>query len=162
MSAQLELLKRYQGWRRGDDSVMQHPAVIGEAIDYAIAIIEAAENLLSVKGRHHSEQRSRSGGRASVACTAPLHRRVRHNRRPTQTDFLEGGNMKGNNQLVLNEATMIEAVQFWLDSKMVATAPRVTQVAGPTDKYGGNNFTVSLDADADRDDPRQRTRSGAA
>lgn len=63
--------------------------------------------------------------------------------------------MKGNNQLVLNEATMIEAVQFWLDSKMVATAPRVTQVAGPTDKYGGNNFTVSLDADADRADPRQ-------
>jgi len=63
--------------------------------------------------------------------------------------------MKGNNQLVLNEATMIEAVQFWLDSKMMPTAPKVTQVAGPTDKYGGNNFTVSLDADADRADPRQ-------
>jgi hypothetical protein len=63
--------------------------------------------------------------------------------------------MKGNNQLVLNEATMIEAVQFWLDSKMTPTAPKVTQVAGPADKYGGNTFTVSLDADADRADPRQ-------
>ncbi len=55
MSAQLELLKRYQGWRRGDDSVMLDPAIIGDAIDYAIVIIEAAENLLAVKGRHHSE-----------------------------------------------------------------------------------------------------------
>lgn len=56
MSDQLELLKRYQGWRRGDDSEMPHPAIIGDAIDYAIVIIEAAENLLAVKGRHHSEQ----------------------------------------------------------------------------------------------------------
>ena len=56
MSAQLELLKRYQGWRRGDDSVMLEPVVIGDALDYAIAIIEAAENLLAVNGRHHSEQ----------------------------------------------------------------------------------------------------------
>lgn len=56
MSTQLETLKRYQAWRRGDDSEMLHPAIIGDAIDYAIAIIESAENLLAVKGRHHSEQ----------------------------------------------------------------------------------------------------------
>ena len=58
--------------------------------------------------------------------------------------------MKGNNQLVLNEATMIEAVQFWLDSKMIPTAPKVTQVSGPSDKYSDNSFTVSLDSEADR------------
>ena len=63
--------------------------------------------------------------------------------------------MIGSNQLTLNQATMIEALQFWLDSKMVGKAPKVTQVAGPTDKYGDNAFTVSLDADADRADPRQ-------
>jgi hypothetical protein len=56
MSAQLETLKRHQSWRRGDDTEMPQPADVGEAIDYAIAIIEAAENLLAVKGRHHSEQ----------------------------------------------------------------------------------------------------------
>ena len=57
MSAQLDTLKRYQAWRRGegDAGAMLHPAIIGEAIDYAIVIIEAAENLLAVKGRHHSE-----------------------------------------------------------------------------------------------------------
>lgn len=46
MSAQLELLKRYQGWRRGDDSVMLDPAIIGDAIDRAIEIWEAAENIV--------------------------------------------------------------------------------------------------------------------
>jgi hypothetical protein len=47
MSAQLDTLKRHQAWRRGegDGGAMLHPAIIGEAIDYAIAIIEAHECL---------------------------------------------------------------------------------------------------------------------
>ena len=56
MSAQLDTLKRYQAWRRGDESEMLHPFVIGQVIDYAIAVCSAAENLIAVKGRHHSEQ----------------------------------------------------------------------------------------------------------
>lgn len=36
--------------------------------------------------------------------------------------------MKGNNELRLNEATMIEALQLWLDSKFVKAAPRVTGI----------------------------------
>lgn len=60
--------------------------------------------------------------------------------------------MKGSNSLILNEATMIEAVQFWLDSKMVQHAPKVTGVNAKTDVYS-KTFTVSLDADAERTDP---------
>jgi hypothetical protein len=55
MGTQLEILKRHQAWRRGDDSEMPHPFVIGQAIDRAIEIWEAAENLLAANGRHHSE-----------------------------------------------------------------------------------------------------------
>jgi hypothetical protein len=61
MSAQLDTLKRYQAWRRGDDSEMLHPFVIGQAIDYAIAVCCAAEIMVEVNGkevnsRHHSAQ----------------------------------------------------------------------------------------------------------
>lgn len=52
----LSTLKAYQAWRRGAETEMIPPAVIGEAIDYAIAVCEAAENLVKVKGRHHSEE----------------------------------------------------------------------------------------------------------
>lgn len=42
--------------------------------------------------------------------------------------------MKGNNTLQLNEATMIEAVQYWLDSQMMPGAsPKVVRVAPHTD-----------------------------
>ena len=62
--------------------------------------------------------------------------------------------MKGTNDLILNEATMIEAVQFWLDSKLVHQAPKVTNVKAVKDSYS-STFEVTLDADADRSDPRQ-------
>jgi hypothetical protein len=64
--------------------------------------------------------------------------------------------MKGLNDLILNEATMIEAVQFWLDSKMVLLAPKVVGVKVNSDSYS-LAFRVSLDADADRTDPQRRT-----
>lgn len=56
--------------------------------------------------------------------------------------------MKGNNELHLNTATMIEAVQMWLDSKMPRGAPTVTQVKpnGRTDSM----FVVELSSEADR------------
>ena len=61
--------------------------------------------------------------------------------------------MKGNNELILNEATMIEAVQFWLDSRMVQMAPKVTGVNSKNEGYS-KTFEIALDADADRTDPR--------
>lgn len=36
--------------------------------------------------------------------------------------------MIGNNMIVLNTATMIEAVQFWLNSKMPTDTPKVVDV----------------------------------
>lgn len=36
--------------------------------------------------------------------------------------------MKGNNELVLNQATMIEAIQMYLDSQMVEPAPKVNSI----------------------------------
>ena len=56
MSTQLDTLKRHQQWRRGSDEQMIDPHEVGEAIDYAIAVCEAASNLVKVKGRHHSER----------------------------------------------------------------------------------------------------------
>ena len=63
--------------------------------------------------------------------------------------------MKGNNELILNEATMIEAVQFWLDSRMVQMAPKVTGVNSKNEGFI-KTFEIALDADADRTDPRQK------
>ena len=56
--------------------------------------------------------------------------------------------MKGDNELHLNTATMIEAVQQWLDSRMVRDAPTVT-IVKPSGK-GDSMFVVGLSADADR------------
>jgi hypothetical protein len=36
--------------------------------------------------------------------------------------------MKGNNELILNEATMIEIVQAWLNANMLGDVPSVTGV----------------------------------
>lgn len=57
--------------------------------------------------------------------------------------------MKGSNDLILNTATMIEAMQFYLDSKMIPRAPKVTDVKAKADGHS-TQFTVSLDSDADR------------
>lgn len=57
--------------------------------------------------------------------------------------------MKGSNELILNEATMIEAVQYWLDSRMIPVAPKVTGVKSRTENYD-KTFEIALDSDADR------------
>ena len=40
MTDQLENLRQYNIWRRGDSDDMPHPVAIGETIDWAIAEIE--------------------------------------------------------------------------------------------------------------------------
>ena len=56
MNQHLKNLKQHQKWRRAGTVAAMHPEDVGAAIDYAIAVCEAAENLVAVKGRHHSEQ----------------------------------------------------------------------------------------------------------
>ena len=52
--------------------------------------------------------------------------------------------MKGNNQLLLCEAQMIDCVQRWLDAVMVqGNVPRVTSVEAK-DTYGNKTFTVGM------------------
>lgn len=51
--------------------------------------------------------------------------------------------MKGNNELHLNEATMIEAVQYWLNSRFVNAAPVVHGISGGKDSYS-KIFVVSV------------------
>lgn len=58
--------------------------------------------------------------------------------------------MQGRNTLILNTATMIEAVQLWLDSRMQAPVPTVTAVEADEANYGSNTFKVGLSGDADR------------
>lgn len=52
--------------------------------------------------------------------------------------------MKGNNKLILNEATMMEAVQYWLNAQfVVGGAPAVTAIEG---SYSGSarSFEVAV------------------
>lgn len=58
MSKQHENVKKlraFQRWRRSGDGPMPAPAEVGSVLDWAIAVCEAADNLVNVKGRHHSE-----------------------------------------------------------------------------------------------------------
>ena len=57
--------------------------------------------------------------------------------------------MKGFNKLVLNEATMIEAVQLWVDRTYVERGPLVTCITSKSDAYS-KTFTISLDSDTER------------
>lgn len=53
--------------------------------------------------------------------------------------------MIGNNKLELNTATMIQAIQEWLDRKMPTGSPLVTNVeAGDSNSYS-KTFIVYLD-----------------
>jgi hypothetical protein len=57
--------------------------------------------------------------------------------------------MRGRNELVLNEATMIEVVQHWLDTTMLnpdAERPRVTSVRAKNDPYSPT-FEVTLESE---------------
>ena len=53
--------------------------------------------------------------------------------------------MKGNNELNLNEATIIEAIQFWLNAQFAeGKAPTVKSVKGGTGTYD-NTFKVGVE-----------------
>jgi hypothetical protein len=48
-------LRAYNRWRRGGKGPQPDPRDLGNLIDWAIRVCEAADNLVNVKGRHHSE-----------------------------------------------------------------------------------------------------------
>ena len=59
--------------------------------------------------------------------------------------------MIGSNSMDLNEATMKEIVQFWLDNKFLnkdASSPKVTGIQG-VNSGGSNCFRVALEKDPD-------------
>lgn len=66
--------------------------------------------------------------------------------------------MKGNNELKLNEATMIEVVQEWLDRQLPAGAPTITSVKGGGNQYD-LTFTVMMSSEAAR--PEQQAAAVA-
>ena len=57
--------------------------------------------------------------------------------------------MKGENKLILNEETVIEAIQFWLESKMVS-APTVTGVSIKDRGFPTEHFSITLNSGAER------------
>lgn len=53
--------------------------------------------------------------------------------------------MKGNNTMVLNPATVIQALQMWLDAKVPVDPPEVVSVEQlSTQGYQGGMFEVKL------------------
>lgn len=52
--------------------------------------------------------------------------------------------MIGNNELYLNEATMIEAVQFWLNSRLKEPVPRVTGINTEQRDFQNKMFKIDL------------------
>ena len=65
--------------------------------------------------------------------------------------------MKGKNEMLLNEATMIEITQQWLDRQLTGNAPVVTSVKHEGGDRYCNTFKVSLDSEADRPGPKAAT-----
>lgn len=59
--------------------------------------------------------------------------------------------MKGNNRLILNTATMMEAVQYWLEQKVFSKSekhPRVTGIEALKHVYRDEGmFEISLSSD---------------
>jgi hypothetical protein len=52
----LQTLRDFNAWRRSDDAIEQpDPKTIGEAIDWAIRVCEAAQNLKRVQNRDDLE-----------------------------------------------------------------------------------------------------------
>lgn len=53
---QVATLRQFNRWRRGADGMATDPLALGAALDWAIRVAEAADNLVNVKGRHHAEK----------------------------------------------------------------------------------------------------------
>ena len=56
--------------------------------------------------------------------------------------------MKGVNDLILCESSMMEALQFWLDAQFVLAAPKVTGVCGISSS-SVNTFKIRLEEGTD-------------
>ncbi len=56
--------------------------------------------------------------------------------------------MKGRNTLQINQATLVEAVQYWLDREM-KTAPKVLSVKHNSKYIGADVFDVEVDSAAE-------------
>lgn len=52
--------------------------------------------------------------------------------------------MKGNNELRLNQATMIEALQLWVDSQFAKDAPRVVSIEELSSTNYCKEFSVKV------------------
>lgn len=52
--------------------------------------------------------------------------------------------MKGNNAMEINEATMIEAIQYWLRSVMTGEPPKVTSVSMEGSGVAPKTFRIEL------------------
>ena len=52
---QVAALRQFNRWRRGGSGEQPDPRALGEHLDWAIRVCEAADNLVNVKGRHHAE-----------------------------------------------------------------------------------------------------------
>lgn len=53
--------------------------------------------------------------------------------------------MKGFNDFTFNEATMIQAVQFWLDAQFVRDPPQVRSI-NCSDSMSSKTFTVRVES----------------
>lgn len=63
--------------------------------------------------------------------------------------------MKGSNTIKMNQDTMKEAVQMYLDSQfMPGKAPRVENVAFKNETYNGEWFVIETNAEGERDDKK--------
>jgi hypothetical protein len=52
----IRVLRDHNHWRRGGDGVMGDVTELGLALDWAIKVCEAADNMINVKGRFHAEK----------------------------------------------------------------------------------------------------------
>ena len=57
--------------------------------------------------------------------------------------------MRGNNELHVNEATMIEALQEWLDNRVLVSRRGTSKVTSvhedPRNSYGGRIFIIKTE-----------------
>jgi len=61
--------------------------------------------------------------------------------------------MKGNNELHLNTATMIQILQQWIDSQIPLEPPTVTNVK--SEKGTSETFIINLSGEARRPEPKK-------
>lgn len=52
----VKALRQFNRWRRDGETPQPTPQSVGEVIDWAIRVCEAADNLINVKGRFHAEK----------------------------------------------------------------------------------------------------------